>query len=110
MSGELLPEQSCGLEEQEKNGWTRCYDYGRGIGDGRGEKPYSLDGRTFAKEEGRIDEGFALGTYLVGSNFERLPIYSRKNIVEKGGIVFNVRPLKLGVFEMEGKGKGRGLA
>lgn len=57
-----------------------------------------------------IYEGFSLGTYLVGRNFERFPVYPRKNVPQKGRIVLNVRLLKLGVFETEGKGKGRSLA
>ena len=50
------------------------------------------------------------GTYLIGSHFQRFPVYPWENVAQEGRVVFNVRLLKLGVFEMEGKGKGRGLA
>lgn len=53
---------------------------------------------------------FARGTYLVSSEFERFPLYPRKNVPKKRRIILNVRLLKLGVSEMEWKGKGRSLA
>ena len=54
--------------------------------------------------------GVHSGTYLISSHFQRFPVDPWENVVQERRVVFNVRLLKLGVFEMEGKGKGRSLA
>lgn len=64
-----------------------------------------MDGENEDCTRGRRGVG-----YLGGGDLDSFPVQTRQDVVEEEWVVVDFSLLELGVFEVEGEGKGGGLA